>query len=95
QRCLPTLDIPIVEKIKHWRHTPIHVIIATSADSLCNLVQLLGNAMNGLTEIPLVVVGARMQKLAKELNFKNPITATSADDASIINVLKTFKDTCV
>ena len=95
QRCLPTLDIPIVEKIKRWHHTPIHIIIATSADSLYNLVQLLGNAMNGLTEIPLVVVGARMQKLAKELNFKNPIIATSADDASIINVLKTFKDTCV
>ncbi|HEV2524111.1 MAG TPA: uroporphyrinogen-III synthase [Gammaproteobacteria bacterium] len=95
QRCLPTLDIPMVEKIKHWRHTPIHVIITTSADSLYNLVQLLGNAVDGLTQIPLVVVGARMQKLAKELDFKNPMIATSADDASIINVLKTFKDTRV
>ncbi len=95
QRCLPTLDLPMLEKIKHWRHTPLDVIITTSTDSLYNLVQLLENAVDELTEIPLVVVGARMQKLAKELNFKSPMVATSADDTSIINVLKKFKDTYV
>ena len=95
QRCLPVLDIPMVEKIKHWRHTPLDVIVTTSVDSLDNLVQLLGNTVDGLTEIPLIVVGERMQKLAKELNFKSPLIATSADDASIIKVLKTFKDACV
>ncbi len=93
QRCLPALDSLMVEKIESWCNTPFHVIITTSADSLYNLVQLLGNTVDKFTEIPLVVVGERMQKLAKELSFKNPIVATSADDASIINVLKMFKDT--
>ncbi|HXH54968.1 MAG TPA: uroporphyrinogen-III synthase [Gammaproteobacteria bacterium] len=95
QRCLPVLDTQMVEKIKHWQHTPFNVMITTSADSLYNLVQLLGNTVDGLTQIPLIVVGARMQKLAKELNFKNLLVATSADDGSIINVLKMFKDTRV
>jgi uroporphyrinogen-III synthase len=95
QRCLPVLDTQMVEKIKHWQHTPFKVMITTSADSLYNLVQLLGNTVDRLTQIPLIVVGARMQKLAKELNFKNLLVATSADDGSIINILKMFKDTCV
>jgi uroporphyrinogen-III synthase len=96
QRCLPTLDQNMVERIENWRHTPISIIVTTSADSLYNLVQLVRSAMdaflNTLTQIPIIVVGARMYKLAKELNFTSPIVATNADDASIMSVLKTFKD---
>lgn len=92
QRCLPTLDFNMVEKLKRWHHTSFDIIITTSRDSLYNLVQLTENTMGALTEIPIVVVGTRMCKLAKDLSFKSPIIATGADDASIINVLKTFKD---
>ncbi len=93
QRCLPTLNPKLVEKIKHWHHTRGNVIVTTSADALYNLVKLMqnANAMDTLTEIPLVVVGARMQKLAKDLKFKYLKVATGADDASIINVLQAFK----
>lgn len=93
QRCLPVPDHNMVEKLKHWHHTRDNVIVTTSADTLYNLAQLMqnANAMDTLTEIPLVVVGARMQKLAKDLKFKRLMVATGADDASIINVLKAFK----
>lgn len=92
QRCLPTFNQ--VERIQDWHHTPnnINVIVTTSADCLHNLMLLVGDAMGTLKEIPIVVVGARMYKLAKELKFKHPMIATGADDGSIIKVLKAFKD---
>lgn len=92
QRCLPTFNQDMLERIKDWHHTPINVIVTTSADSLRNLVLLVENLMDDLREIPIVVVGPRMYKLARELKFKHPIIATGADDASIINVLKAFKE---
>lgn len=92
QRYLPTFDQNMLERIKDWHHTPINVIVTTSADSLHNLVLLVENLVDDLREIPIVVVGSRMCKLAKELKFKRPLIATGADDASIINVLKAFKE---
>lgn len=92
QRCLPTLDLQMVEKLNSWHHTSFNAIITTSADSLYNLVKLAEKIMGALTEIPIIVVGERMYQLAKDLNFKSPLVATGADDASIIKVLKILKD---
>ncbi len=92
ERCLPTLSPETVENIKQWHASSFDVIITTSADSLRNLVLLVGKTIGRLAEIPIVVVGLRMYELAKELKFKRPLIATGADDASIIKALKMFEE---
>lgn len=95
QRCLPKLTTETVEKMKQWHPSSFDVIITTSADSLRNFVLLVGEAIDRLADIPIVVVGPRMYELAKELKFKKPLMATGADDVSIIRVLKAFKEESV
>lgn len=65
----------------------VEVMIATSAECLNNLNQLLVSQAKWLKEIPIVVVSSSMQALAHELDFKYPILSMGADDSSIMNVL--------
>lgn len=91
QRQLPIVDM--VERLTEWHHTPINIIITTSIECLNNLTLLINlKQNNGFKNIPIVVVGLRMFELANTLGFKRPILAAGADDASIIKVLKKFKD---
>ena len=89
RRALPTIDI--VEKLTLFRKHPLDVIVTTSAESLNNLLLLVGPNENWIKEIPIIVVGLRMYELANKLEFKCPIIAPSADDASIIKVLAEWK----
>lgn len=91
QRCLPTPNM--VEKLTHWRHNPIQMIVTTSPESLHNLCVLMGNDSHcGFKDTPLVVVGSRMLELAQKLGFKRPLLSMGADDTSIIKVLHDFKE---
>jgi uroporphyrinogen-III synthase len=87
QRSLPVVNMG--EKIKQWEARPIDIIVTTSPEGLHNLATL---TQDKLKNIPIIVVGERNYQLAKKLKFKRPIIVTSADDASMIEVLEKFKD---
>ncbi len=90
QRDLPKTQV--IESSNQWPHNPLDIIVTTSADCLRNLLQLLEKRVHTLRNIPVIVVGPRMFDLALELGFKNPILATDADNLTIINVLRAFKE---
>ncbi len=90
QRSLP---IPaIVERLAKLHHTSIDVIVTTSAECLNNLNRLIKGDGSWLKNIPIIVVGLRMQTLAHTLGFRFPILAAGADDMSIIKALTDLKD---
>lgn len=90
QRCLPAFTR--VAGYSRWDHTDVDIMVTTSADCLHNLLLLVGQEeAPWLKDIPIVVVGPRMYKLATELRFKKIFLAMGADDRSIINVLTDFK----
>jgi len=90
ERSLPRVNM--TKKFQHWQQHPPQVIVTTSAQSLHNLMILASHGLPGLKDIPLVVVGLRMHELANTLEFKKPVIALGADDASIIKVLTKLKD---
>ena len=90
RRVLPTVDM--VERLTRWHKAPIDVIVTTSAECLQNLLTLVGTQDNQLLkDTPLIVVGLRMLELANKLDFKRPILASGADDASILEALTILK----
>lgn len=66
----------------------IDVITVTSNESLCNLIELVGNHAPALRAIPLVVIGARTAELARELGFDHtPGIAREASDEALIEAI--------
>ena len=92
ERRLPAIaKTEIVKKLNKWRKAPIDVLVITSAESLKHFLMLVGSEIEWLKEIPTIVVGLRMHKLANKLQFKKAFMAMGADDASILEVVTQLK----
>jgi len=88
QRLCPKVDL--ISWQSHWRSHPIDIIISTSSEGLTNLMRLMGSHTPFLKNIPLVIVGLRMFKLARTLGFRDIILAKGADDLSLVTALKEY-----
>jgi uroporphyrinogen-III synthase len=90
ERSLPAIDPLRRDQVETlWAAGDIHVVTATSVESLTNLRTLLserGNAL--LAESPLVVPSPRVASMARELGLRGDcIVADGADDEATINAL--------
>lgn len=66
--------------------TDIDVILISSGEGITNLLNMTED-IDGLTELQLIVPGARCAKIAKESGFKSIITTENATNASFITTL--------
>ena len=90
ERTLPTLDVLHRDELETlWVSGEIHVITATSVDTLQNLRMLLSDRGNDLlATTALIVPSARVAKAAVELGMRGDvIVANGADDEAIVNAL--------
>ena len=78
--------------IERWRQGQIHVVTATSNETLQNLYDMLGQAGRTLLlDTPLIVVSARAAQLAQQLGFSKPaLITTEASDQALLNTLRTL-----
>ena len=64
-------------------------LVVTSGEGLHNMLSLLsGDQQSTLREIPLVVPGQRVAKLAGDSGFRTVFTARNATDKAIIETLR-------
>jgi uroporphyrinogen-III synthase len=81
------------ELLRRWRQGLVNIVSVNSAESLRNLVQMLGKAGESLlTGTPLLVVNERMLVLAEELGFQHPpVVANNATDKAVLDALLAWK----
>lgn len=71
-----------------WADSGIDVVVATSADGLRNLETLLGAAGRPLLQrTPLVVIGERMLKMARDMGVCAPVLVSDPSDAALVDAL--------
>lgn len=77
-----------------WAGGGIDVVLVNSAESLRNLVAMLGEAGRArLLDTPLLVVSERMLPLAGELGFRHPpVLAANATDAAVLAALLAWRE---
>ncbi|WP_119632203.1 uroporphyrinogen-III synthase [Methylocaldum marinum] len=86
RRILPEMDIAYW--IDLWRQGRIDVVTITSGEALNNLMLFLGEARHEFTErTPLVVIGSRIEKLARDLGWHHVIGAEPASDQAITETI--------
>lgn len=87
KRALPVIDCSYVEKCLY--NKTLAAILIYSGDALINLVELLAKEeiQKKLLSIPLVVISARVEKIAKKIGFNRILIAEEASDAAMINTL--------
>jgi uroporphyrinogen-III synthase len=75
--------------LQYWVRGEIQAVIATSNESLQNLLAMVGAAGRlWLLDTPLVVVSERARSLALQLGFRQPpLLAREASDAAIVEAL--------
>jgi len=75
--------------LQYWARREIQAVIATSNESLQNLLAMVGTAgQPWLLATPLVVVSERARALALQLGFRQPpLLAREASDAAIVEAL--------
>jgi uroporphyrinogen-III synthase len=73
-----------------WTQQKLDIIVTTSTEGLCNLMEMVGNAgRDALLTTPLLVVSERMAAEARRLGFKAPVvTAAKAGDQDILLALR-------
>jgi len=81
------------ELLQRWRQGLVNIVSVNSAESLRNLVEMLGKAEESLlTATPLLVVSKRMLALAEELGFQYPpLVAENATDKAVLDALLAWK----
>jgi len=81
------------ELLQRWRQGFVNIVLVNSAESLRNLVRMLGKAGESLlTGTPLLVVSERMLALAEELGFQYaPVVADNATDKAVVDALLAWK----
>ncbi len=91
RRACPRADS--TELLQRWQQGLISIVSVTSAESLNNLVEMLGDTGNSLlTATPLLVVSERMLALAEKLGFKHPpLVAENATDEALVKALLAWK----
>jgi len=91
RRVRPNTDS--AELLQRWRQGLVNIVSVNSAESLRNLVQMLGKAGESLlTATQLLVVSERMLALAEELGFQYPpVVADNATDKAVVDALLAWK----
>jgi len=91
RRVRPRFDS--TELLQRWRQGLVNIVSVHSAESLRNLVEMLGKAGESLlTGTPLLVVSERMLALAEELGFEYPpVVADNATDQAVLDALLAWK----
>ena len=86
-RVKPCLDTREVET--YLLNKSLAAVVIYSGDALHNLVKILAKQeiITNLLNVPLVVISARVQAIAKNIGFKKIIVADQASDAAMINAL--------
>ena len=81
------------ELLKRWRQGVVNIVLVNSAESLRNLVQMLGKAGAPLLSgTQLLVVSERMLALTEELGFHYPpIVADNATDNAVVDALLAWR----
>jgi uroporphyrinogen-III synthase len=82
------------ELLQRWRQGLVNIVPVHSAESLRNLVEMLGKAGESLlTGTQLLVVSERMLALAEELGFRYPppLVAENATDKAVVDALLAWK----
>ncbi|HYQ92370.1 MAG TPA: uroporphyrinogen-III synthase, partial [Candidatus Competibacteraceae bacterium] len=75
--------------LQYWKRGEIQAVIATSNESLQNLLVMVGAAGRPwLLATPLVVISERVRSLALQLGFSRPpLLAREASDTAIVEAL--------
>ena len=75
--------------LQRWQHGEIDIVLINSAESLDNLIKMLGEAGNKLlTATPLLVVSDRMVPILERLGLRSPpVLAADATDAAVLEAL--------
>jgi len=91
RRVRPRLDNS--ELLQRWRQGLVNIVLVNSAESLRNLVEMLGKAGESLlTGTQLLVVNERLLALAEELEFQYPpLVADNATDNAVVDTLLAWK----
>jgi uroporphyrinogen-III synthase len=78
---------------QRWRQGLVNIVSVNSAESLRNLVEMLGKAGESLLNgTPLLVVSERMLAVAEELGFEYPpVVADNATDEAVVDALLAWK----
>lgn len=81
--------IPPDDLLRRWAQQGIQAVIVTSAESLLNLFEIVGEGgQQWLRSTPLIVVSGRIQALAQRLGFNQPaLIAREASDEAIVEAL--------
>lgn len=83
-------DVNLTDDIPNWQ-SDLGLIIATSIESLKNLIKLTGKSHNAwLINMPLLVISERVENAAKEMGFKRIITSDNASDKGILQRMMTW-----
>lgn len=86
RRILPATDIGYWIDLR--RQGGIDIVTITSGEALNNLTQLLGEAIHEFAEhTPLVVLGSRVEKLARDQGWRHVISAEPACDQAIAETI--------
>ena len=74
--------------LARWGSGAIGAVVITSSESLLNLFDMLGAAgQDDLCQTPLIVVSARIQRIAAARGCRRILIAQDADDEAIITAL--------
>ena len=77
-----------------WR-SEVDIVTATSAEVLDNLVSMLGSpGWVLMRETPLMVISQRLAAHARELGFAQVLTASGADDTTLLAALCEWVESC-
>jgi uroporphyrinogen-III synthase len=91
RRLQPSCDTSVL--LQRWRAGQIDIVLVNSAESLQNLVEILGERGKGLlTATQLLVASERILPLAEKLGFdRDPVVADNATDEAVLNALLSWK----
>lgn len=80
--------------LAQWRTGAIDVVVVNSAESLSNLVDMLGESGSALLrQTPLVVASPRLVPLTQLLGFRQaPVVADNATDDAVLRALLRWRD---
>jgi uroporphyrinogen-III synthase len=67
----------------YWDRGEIHIVLATSAEGLNNLLEMFGEQDRGkVLDTPLLVMSSRMARLTESLGFRHPAVVTQGGKRS-------------
>lgn len=91
RRTRPRVDASAI--LEQWRAGKIDIVLVNSAESLQNLIEMLGSAGKSLLlATPLLLVSERLVAVARRLGFEQPpLVAGNATDLAVIDALLAWR----